>query len=93
MKVLLVILLLLSTGVAYAQTITMKVGQKQQLTPTGRFAGAPANWVSSDARVVTVINSADPKLNGTVIARKVGTATVTAIANGGSSPVAVTVTK
>lgn len=93
MKLIFIAAILFTTGVAFAQPVTMKVGQRQQFAVTGRAVGTPANWVSSDNQVVTVINSADPKLNGTVIARKAGTATVTAIANGGSSPVAVTVTK
>lgn len=89
MRRILPLLVLLVATSAFAQPLTMKVGQRTQLAPTGRAAGAPANWVSSDPRVATVINSASPKLNGMVIAHKPGTATVT---TAGTS-IAVTVTK
>lgn len=93
MKKLLTLLFLAIAVPAFAQPVTMKAGERKQLAVTGRTAGAPANWISSDPRVATVINSADPKLNGTVIAHKAGTATVTGTANGTQTPIAVTVTK
>lgn len=93
MKTLLFMLTVLLFAIpALAQPVTMKAGERKQLAVTGRTAGAPANWISSDPRVATVINSADPKLNGTVIAHKTGTATVTGTANGTQTPIAVTVT-
>lgn len=71
--------------------VMLKVNQKQQLQVTGKTSGQTLEWVSSDARVATVINSSSPKLDGTVIGHKPGTVTITATAGTDKAETKVTV--
>lgn len=69
------------TSIAITGNANMKVGDKQTLTATVESANATdkkVNWSTSNADIATV-NS-----NGEVSALKVGTVTITAIANDGS---------
>lgn len=66
-------------------TVSMNVHERKQLTLTGKSAGAPASWVSSDAHVAEVVNSMSPKLNGMVFAHQPGTTTITGVDSQGAA--------
>lgn len=82
----------LSAAASLAQPVTMKVGTRQLLQVAGKTGDGLTMWTSSHPDIAEVINTSDPKLNGTVVARKAGMTTITASVNGDTTTVAVTVT-
>lgn len=80
---------------AFAQSVTpvtMKVGTRQLLQVAGKTGDGLTMWTSSHPDIAEVINTSDPKLNGTVVARKAGMTTITATVKGDTTTVPVTVT-
>lgn len=90
MKALLLTALLFA--LATPPTVTIKVHQRQQLQATGMTGNTTVYWTSSDEATASVINSSQPKLNGTVVAHHPGTVTITATSGKDHAKTTVTVT-